>query len=69
MNNAIEKMKTGRSIKRKVSDGILFIVLIVVVLIMVVPFIWMVSASFKSNNEIFLYPIRWIGGADIFLDR
>ena len=60
MDNAIEKMKTGRSIKRKISDGILFIILIVVALIMVVPFIWMVSASFKSNNEIFLYPIRWI---------
>jgi multiple sugar transport system permease protein len=27
---------------------------------MVVPFVWMVSASFKLNTEIFNYPIEWI---------
>jgi multiple sugar transport system permease protein len=27
---------------------------------MVVPFVWMVSASFKLNTEIFTYPIQWI---------
>lgn len=27
---------------------------------MVVPFLWMVSASFKLNTEIFEYPVRWI---------
>jgi multiple sugar transport system permease protein len=27
---------------------------------MVVPFVWMVSASFKTNTKIFEYPIQWI---------
>jgi multiple sugar transport system permease protein len=27
---------------------------------MVAPFVWMISASFKLNTEIFSYPIRWI---------
>ncbi len=39
---------------------LLFIVLVVLVFSMVVPFAWMLSASFKNNNEVFLYPIRWI---------
>ena len=29
-------------------------------LITLVPFIWMVSASFKTNNEVFTIPIQWI---------
>ena len=28
--------------------------------IMVVPFVWMLSASFKTNVDIFRYPIEWI---------
>jgi multiple sugar transport system permease protein len=31
-----------------------------VAFIMMVPFVWMLSASFKSNVEIFEYPIHWI---------
>ncbi|MCI2048103.1 MAG: carbohydrate ABC transporter permease [Lachnospiraceae bacterium] len=54
------KVKTGQKRNRLVSDIVLFIVLCLVAVIMVVPFVWMVSASFKNNNEIFLYPIRWI---------
>ena len=27
---------------------------------MVVPFVWMLSASFKSNTEVFESPVRWI---------
>ncbi len=48
--------------KKKITAGdvVLFIVLILVAFTMVVPFAWMLSASFKNNNEIFLYPIRWI---------
>lgn len=40
--------------------GILYAVLIIVSLSMVVPFIWMLSASLKSEGEIFGFPIQWI---------
>ncbi|MCH4191681.1 MAG: carbohydrate ABC transporter permease [Butyrivibrio sp.] len=60
MDNVTENMKTGRKIRRELSNIILFAVLLLVAFIMVVPFVWMISASFKNNNEIFLYPIRWI---------
>ncbi|WP_375373949.1 carbohydrate ABC transporter permease [Paenibacillus sp. S150] len=29
-------------------------------LLMIVPFIWMISTSFKSPADVFKYPIRWI---------
>ena len=29
-------------------------------IIMVFPFLWMVSASFKGINEVFNFPIEWI---------
>lgn len=48
--------------KKKIEPGniILFIVCCLVAIIMIVPFFWMVSASFKLKNEIFSVPIRWI---------
>lgn len=29
-------------------------------LVMVIPFLWMISTSFKVNGEVFDYPIQWI---------
>jgi multiple sugar transport system permease protein len=39
---------------------IFFAACILVAFIMVIPFVWMLSASFKLNAEIFNYPIEWI---------
>ena len=36
-----------------ISSVIRYIVLIVVALVMIYPIIWLVGATFKSNNEIF----------------
>lgn len=38
----------------------LYIIIIVVSLSMVLPFIWMLSASVKSEAEVFSFPIQWI---------
>ncbi len=46
--------------KSKFGKVILFIVCCLVAFVMVVPFVWMLSASFKLKNEIFSIPIRWI---------
>ena len=43
------------------SDGHRDVLLaLFVAFIMIVPFVWMVSASFKLKKEIFSVPIRWI---------
>lgn len=46
--------------KVKVTSVILFIICVLIALIMLIPFVWMVSASFKQNTEIFETPYRWI---------
>lgn len=55
--------KTGFiSAKRKKLIGKLFMlaVCILVAIVMAIPFLWMLSASFKDNSEIFTRPIQWI---------
>jgi multiple sugar transport system permease protein len=51
--------KISKTIKL-VNKIIIFALCLGIAYIMVVPFIWMVSASFKLNTEIFNYPIEWI---------
>ncbi len=46
--------------KIKLSIIIVFILCLVVAFIMIVPFGWMLSASFKAKTEIFTKPIQWI---------
>jgi multiple sugar transport system permease protein len=52
----------GSRARRSAAVGkmLLFTICVLVAYIMVVPFIWMLSASFKPNTEIFTYPIQWI---------
>jgi multiple sugar transport system permease protein len=53
------------SIKKqsRIVSVIFFIICMAAAYIMVVPFVWMLSASFKTNTEMFGYPIQWIPGA------
>lgn len=46
--------------KVKASSVVIFILCVLVAIIMLVPFIWMVSASFQDNTEIFRKPFQWI---------
>lgn len=39
---------------------LLYLILGIGVLISILPFVWMLSASFKMNNEVFIFPIQWI---------
>ena len=46
--------------KSKIWKVVLYIVLIAMALIMLVPFVWMLSASFKLDKDVFIFPIQWI---------
>ncbi|WP_055106791.1 carbohydrate ABC transporter permease [Paenibacillus ihumii] len=37
-----------------------YIVLIIVVLCMLVPYLWMLSSSLKLNKDVFTFPMQWI---------
>lgn len=53
-------IRESYAMKKKITNSILFIVMLLIGLLMIIPFIWTLSSSFKNNNEIFSYPIRWI---------
>lgn len=51
---------TNKKTTIKFGQVSLFVILVVLGITMMMPFVWMLSSSFKFNNEIFVYPIRWI---------
>lgn len=61
---SIETTKSASLTKRK--GGSLWLKTIMTVLLfgfailMIMPFLWMISTSFKINGEVFNYPIEWI---------
>lgn len=59
MVNTIVKLPKRR---RRLHTGevIIFLFCVLIAFIMAVPFVWMLSASFKANTEIFETPTRWI---------
>lgn len=56
MNKFTESEKT----KTTISKLITHIILILLGIIMLIPFIWMISSSFKPEIDIFKMPIEWI---------
>jgi multiple sugar transport system permease protein len=50
----------SRRIQQTISKVISHTILIIGALIMVVPFIWMLSTSFKAPGRTFVYPPEWI---------
>ena len=56
LNPVVKQQKKIKIIKRI----LLYIILIGLSIVMVMPFLWMVSASLKSELEVFSFPIQWI---------
>lgn len=50
----------ARKEKITVSHVVLIVVLTVLALFTLIPFFWMLSASFKTNNAVFAIPFQWI---------
>ena len=49
-----------KNTKTRAFRVILYVVLIALALVMLVPFAWMLSASFKLDKDVFIFPIQWI---------
>ena len=45
---------------KKLENSFVHILLILGAVVMVMPFLWMISTSFKSQSEVFSYPPQWI---------
>lgn len=37
-----------------------YVILIIITFLMLIPFVWMLSASLKMNKDVFSFPIQWI---------
>ena len=53
------KMKI-KNTKTRAMRVFLYMVLVFLAFVMLVPFAWMLSASFKLDKDVFIFPIQWI---------
>ncbi|WP_454296486.1 carbohydrate ABC transporter permease [Salana multivorans] len=56
----IPQNRDPRRGRRLVGNTILYVVLAVAALAIMLPFIWMVISSLKTNNQVFAVPIQWV---------
>ena len=59
---AVTAIKDHASQKRRNAIGrfLIYFFLIVITAFMLLPFLWMLSSSFKENKDVFGFPIEWI---------
>ena len=53
------KVKSKKN-NRIIGNIIIYALLILLALMMLVPFVWMISASLKFNKDVFVIPFEWI---------
>ena len=54
------KKMSNKKTNHTIMMVIIYIVLIIVTALMLIPFLWMLSASLKMNKDVFTFPIQWI---------
>jgi ABC-type sugar transport system, permease component len=50
----------GALLSRGLARTSTYVVALILSVVMIFPFVWMVSASFKPQEDVFAYPIQWI---------
>jgi multiple sugar transport system permease protein len=55
-----ERIKSNKQLRAQLGGLTLHVVLGLGALIMLIPFIWMVSTSFKTIDQVFTFPPNWI---------
>lgn len=56
-------MIKSKSTQSRVKTILLYVIIISITLVMMTPFIWMLSASLKLSKDVFVFPIEWIPSA------
>ncbi len=51
---------SSKTVNRRIGTTLLYVILIFFAFIMLVPFVWMLSASVQYNKDIFVIPFHWI---------
>lgn len=55
-----EPKLSNKKTNHAITMVIIYAVLIIVTALMLIPFLWMLSASLKMNKDVFTFPIQWI---------
>lgn len=55
-----EMKLSSKKTNHTVTMVIVYAVLIIITALMLIPFLWMLSASLKMNKDVFTFPIQWI---------
>ena len=50
----------SKTVNRRIGMTLVYILLILLAFLMLVPFVWMLSASVKFNKDIFVIPFEWL---------
>ena len=53
-------MRKNVPISKKITRVVITALIVMLALIMIIPFIWMLSASFKTESDVMKIPIEWI---------
>jgi multiple sugar transport system permease protein len=60
-NKSLQSKNGSKNKSALVQKGWIYFILLIITAFMIVPFLWMISASIKSNREVFLMdPFVWI---------
>jgi ABC-type glycerol-3-phosphate transport system permease component len=57
---SLARLLTSKSFRGRAQITIATVVVVLGAIVVLVPFVWMVSTSLKADGEVFLIPIRWI---------
>mgnify|MGYP002091630077 CR=1 FL=1 len=60
MTTAVIKDHASQKRRNFISKFLIYFFLIVITACMLLPFLWMLSSSFKLNKDVFGFPIQWI---------
>ncbi len=51
---------SSKSTNKTITMVVIYAILIIITAIMLIPFLWMLSASLKMNKDVFTFPVQWI---------
>lgn len=54
------RVRKKQPLKKTVVNGVMTALIIAIAVLMIVPFLWMISASFKTERDVMAIPIQWI---------
>lgn len=57
---AKEEKLHSKTASHRIMMTLVYVVLILLACLMLIPFVWMLSASLKLNKDVFAFPIEWI---------